>query len=70
MPQRILVVNRGTYKLEEHLRKLHPDKKRFEIKKMAREMKGFPADANLVEFPPSKKGWPNRITPRCTAGYG
>ena len=63
MPQRILVVNRGTYKLEEHLRKLNPDKKRFEIKKMAREMKGFPADANLVEFPPSKKGGPTALHP-------
>ena len=30
---------------------------------MAREMKAFPADANLVEFPPSKKGGPTALHP-------
>ena len=63
MPQRILVVNRGVYKLTDYLKKLHPDKRRFELKKMAREMGGFPADANLVEFPPTKKGGPSALHP-------
>ena len=33
MPQRILVVNRGTIKLEAYLKTIYPDKRRFELKK-------------------------------------
>ena len=33
------------------------------LKKLANELKEFPADANLVEFPPSRKGGPTALHP-------